>query len=144
MNNNVVSTLSEILADTYALYLKTQNYHWNVTGPTFKMLHSLFEGQYEELADAVDTIAERIRSLGQKAPASFSAYQRLTRIKEGHADTKAHDMLLELANDHRVLVEELKKARAIADEVSDIGTIVMLEDRIRDHEKTLWMLNASV
>lgn len=144
MNNAVVTALSEILADAYAITLKTQNYHWNVTGPMFYMLHKMFEEQYDALADEVDTIAERIRALGHKAPASFSAFQRLTNVKEGHADAKPHDMLLDLGNDHRAFVEKLKKARAIADNESDIGSIVMLEDLIRDHEKTLWMLTASV
>jgi starvation-inducible DNA-binding protein len=144
MNNHVVSALSEILADTYALYLKTQNYHWNVTGPTFTMLHALFETQYNELALAVDVIAERIRALGHKAPASFSAFQRLTHIKDGHAEAKAHDMLQDLLTDHQTVMENLRKARIIADEVSDVGTVSLLEDRLGEHEKTAWMLNASM
>lgn len=139
----IIQVLSEVLADTYALYLKTQNFHWNVTGPDFKSLHLFFEGQYEELADAVDTVAERIRSLNQKAPASFSAFQKMTSIKEGDINTKATDMLHELAADHQYLSEKLKKAHTIADTHNDIGTASLFEDRIRAHEKMHWMLSAS-
>lgn len=144
MSNNTITTLSEILADTYALSLKTQNFHWNVTSPCFKMLHSLFEEQYDELADAVDTIAERIRALGHKAPASFSAFQKLTQIKEGDVDAKAADMVRLLAEDHQYLAEKLKTAHAATDAAGDIGTASLLEDRIRSHEKTHWMLKASL
>lgn len=139
----VVHALSETLADTYALYLKTQNFHWNVTGPNFRMLHAMFEEQYQELAEAVDTIAERIRALDHKTPASFSAFQRLTNIKEAHVELKANDMLQELVADHQYVIEKLKKTHAIADEINDIGSVSVLEDRIVEHEKTLWMLKAS-
>lgn len=143
-NHPSANALCEILADTYALYLKTQNFHWNVEGPHFRELHKLFEGQYEELAEAIDSIAERIRALGHKAPASFSAYQKISHIQEGDAHAKSDEMLRALANDHQHLSEHLKKARAIADEVSDVGTISLLEDRVLEHDKAAWMLNASL
>ncbi len=143
-NNQCVSSLNEILANTYAIYLKTQNFHWNIEGPHFYALHKLFEEQYEELAEAVDTIAERIRSLGHKAPASFNAYQQLSNIQEGNIHAKTQEMLQTLANDHLSLCEQLKKAHALADEVSDIGTASLIEDRIRAHDKAHWMLISSL
>lgn len=144
MNNTLILALSEILADTYALSLKTQNFHWNVTSPCFKMLHSLFEEQYDELAEAVDILAERIRALGHKSPASFSAFQKLTQIKEGDVDAKAAEMIKALAEDHQYLAEKIKTVHGLADTHGDIGTASLLEDRIRSHEKTVWMLKASV
>lgn len=143
-NHQTAALLIEVLADTYALYLKTQNFHWNVEGQNFYALHKLFEKQYEELEDAVDTIAERIRALGEKAPASFSAFQKITNIQEGNIHAKSEEMLQALANDHQYLSEKLKKVLAIADEIGDIGTATILEDRIEDHEKAHWMLKASL
>jgi starvation-inducible DNA-binding protein len=143
-NHHVATALCEFLADTYALYLKTQNFHWNVEGPNFPALHKLFEAQYEELADAVDSIAERIRAIGEKAPAAFSIYQKTTHIKEGNVNASAEEMIQALAHDHTHLSEQAKKVRSIAEEVSDIGTVSFTEDRIRAHEKTAWMLNASL
>lgn len=140
----VIHALSETLADTYALYLKTQNFHWNVTGPNFRMLHEMFKEQYGELAEAVDVIAERIRALDHKTPASFSAFQRLTTIKDAHVELPSHEMLQVLVADHQYVIEKLKKTHAIADEINDIGTVSVLEDRIVEHGKTLWMLKASL
>lgn len=141
--SKIITLLNEILADTYALYVKTQNFHWNVTGENFSALHLFFEGQYEELAEAVDVIAERIRALDHKVPAGFNAFQKITNIKEGNPDTKASAMLQELAEDHQYLCKKLKKAHEVADETSDIGTVALIEDRIREHEKAHWMLQAS-
>lgn len=140
--SSMITGLSEVLADTYALYLKTQNFHWNVTGPTFRMLHLLFDEQYDELADAVDTIAERIRALGAKAPASFSAYQKTTKIKEGNINATASEMLHELVTDNHYLVEKLKQVHHIAEETSDVATASLLEDRMLKHDKAHWMLLA--
>lgn len=143
MSNNTVTQLSEILADTYALYLKTQNFHWNVIDPDFKTLHLLFEEQYIALAEAVDAIAERIRALGHKSPGSFSAFQQLTKIKEGDVNTKTADMIRILAEDHQYLADKMRKTHTEIDS-SDFGTLNLLEDRILEHEKVHWMLKASV
>lgn len=142
--SNIIQKLSEILADTYALYLKTQNYHWNVTGPTFKMHHELFEEQYEQLAEAVDVIAERIRALGHKAPGTFSEFQKLTCIEEGRKEIEAPEMVRELADDHHTISEKFKKIHELAEKESDLGTAALIEDRVREHDKTHWMLIASL
>ena len=139
-----VDILKQALADTYALYLKTQNYHWNITGPNFKPLHLMLEEQYTELADAVDTIAERIRALGEKAPASFSKYAALTKIKEGNENASAEEMLADLLESHEQVVKVLKQVDVAADKHTDAGTTSMIDARIEAHQKTMWMLRASL
>lgn len=141
--SDITKTLSIILADTYALYLKTQNYHWHVKGPQFRGLHKLFESQYKELAEAVDTIAERILILGHKAPATFKEYESLKRIKDGNSSLKANAMVTELAADHSILVKDINKALELAQEIKDEGTVTILGERIAEHEKARWMLTAS-
>lgn len=141
--NDVINKLSIILADTYALYLKTQNYHWHIMGPQFKPLHELFETQYRELAEAVDQVAERIRILGYNAPASFKAFDGLKRIKDGDSSLSANEMVIELANDHDTLVKDLNHAMKFAQENNDEGTSNLLSNRIEAHEKARWMLKAS-
>jgi starvation-inducible DNA-binding protein len=140
----VVETLKVALADTYALYLKTQNYHWNVTGPNFKPLHLLFEEQYNDLALAVDTIAERIRALGEKAPGTWKAYETLSTIKDGDENADAVTMVKEIAGDQDVLVSTLKQALEAAQTVGDEVTIGLVVDRMGVHEKAAWMLRSSV
>jgi starvation-inducible DNA-binding protein len=141
--NTVLNTLSIILADTYALYLKTQNYHWHVKGPQFKGLHELFESQYLELAQAVDDVAERILITGNKAPATFGEFEKLKRIKDGNSSLDANQMVTELAEDHNTLVADLNQSLKLAQENNDEGTATLLGDRIAAHEKARWMLNAS-
>lgn len=141
--SEVVNKLSVILADTYALYLKTQNYHWHVKGPHFKILHVLFEEQYRELAEAVDGIAERLLILGHKAPASFKEYDRLKTLKDGDSNASAEQMLSELANDHGTLLRDIQQSMALAQKMNDEGTVDLLTSRISAHEKTRWMLRAS-
>lgn len=141
--SDVANQLSVILADTYALYLKTQNYHWHVMGPHFKSLHELFEMQYQDLAEAVDEIAERIRIRGHKAPATFTEYNTLKRIKDGDSSIDANEMVVELAQDHGTLVKDINAAMKIAQEKGDEGTVNLLANRIEFHEKARWMLNAS-
>ena len=121
-NHKVVEHLGKFLADTYTLYLKTQNYHWNVTGPHFSELHLLFEGQYTDLAGAVDEVAERVRHLGEKTPASFTAFAKLATIKEenGNPDYKA--MIKNLAQDNQTAVETAEALIKAAQEVGDEGT----------------------
>lgn len=141
--SEVFKKLSIILADTYALYLKTQNYHWHVKGAQFKGFHELFEQQYRELAEAIDSIAERILIMGHKAPATFHEFEQLKRIKDGHSGISANQMVIELAKDHETLVSDLKQSLQLAQESHDEGTINLLSERIAAHEKSRWMLNAS-
>ncbi|MCC5015510.1 MULTISPECIES: Dps family protein [unclassified Legionella] len=141
--SDVVKKLSIIMADTYALYLKTQNYHWHVTGPQFKALHELFEMQYLQLAEAADQVAERIRIIGHKAPATFKEFEQLKKIKDGDSSLDANQMVTELANDHDTLVKDLNQAMTLAQENNDEGTANLLSNRIEEHEKSRWMLNAS-
>ena len=140
----IIKRLEVTLADTYALYLKTQNYHWHVRGPQFKSLHELFEMQYKELAEAVDQIAERILMLGHKAPATFKEFIELKTGKDGNSSISANQMVTELAEDHSILVRDLNQAIKIAQENNDEGTITLLSDRIAAHEKSHWMLSASI
>ena len=140
----MIKKLEVVLADTYALYLKTQNYHWHVKGAQFKSLHELFEMQYKALAEAIDEIAERILILGHKAPATFTALNQLKTIKDGDSNVDANHMVSELAQDHGSLVKDLNAAVKLAQEHDDEGTIALLSERIGAHEKARWMLNASV
>ncbi|MBD3222590.1 DNA starvation/stationary phase protection protein, partial [bacterium] len=131
---------AKLLADSYALYLKTHNFHWNVTGPMFNTLHNLFEEQYTELAGAVDEIAERIRTLGAYAPGSFSEYAELTDIAEARRGTGATEMIEELAADQLKVAEA---AAAMASVASDAGDDVSEDlgiQRQQVHEKNAWML----
>jgi starvation-inducible DNA-binding protein len=141
--SEVVDKLSVLLADTYALYLKTQNYHWHVRGPQFKSLHELFEVHYRELAEAVDEIAERLLILGHSAPATFKEYERLKTIKDGNSKAMADQMVTELADDHGTLVADLNRSMVLAQKSNDEGTVNLLANRISAHEKSRWMLGAS-
>ncbi|RUR08618.1 Dps family protein [Legionella sp. km772] len=141
--NAIIKRLEVTLADTYALYLKTQNYHWHVRGPQFKSLHELFEMQYKELAEAVDQVAERLLMMGHKAPATFSELNQLKTIKDGDSSNSANQMLSELAEDHSVLVRDLNQAIKMAQDNNDEGTINLLSERIAAHQKAHWMLAAS-
>ena len=141
--SDVANKLSVILADTYALYLKTQNYHWHVKGSQFKSLHELFEMQYKELADAIDLLAERLIILGHKAPATFKAFEQLKTIKDGDSSLTAKQMVIELAGDHTRLILDLNNAMQIVQKNNDEGTVAILADRIGSHEKSRWMLSSS-
>lgn len=139
---SVVETLSVLLADSYGLYLKTQNYHWNVTGPMFQSLHVLFQQQYEELALIVDEIAERIRALGAKAPGSYSAFAKLSTITEETGNPSAKEMIENLANDQNKIVESAKRLLDAASAVDDEASTDIAVGRISLHEKNRWMLLA--
>ena len=141
--SDLMTKLSIILADTYTLYLKTQNYHWHVKGPQFKSMHDLFEMQYRELAEAVDAIAERMLMLGHKAPATFKEFEQLKTIKEGNSDLNANQMVNELSQDHVSLVKDLNQAMVLAQKNNDEGSVSLLSERIAAHEKVHWMLKAS-
>lgn len=136
--------LSVVLANTYALYLKTQNYHWHVQGPNFKSLHELFEEQYTDLAIAIDNIAERVVILGSKAPATFSQFNELKTISDGNPDAPADQMLQELTADQDAVIESLQAALATAQECGDEGSVALIGERIAQHEKNRWMLDTSI
>ena len=142
--SHLIKKLEVSLADTYALYLKTQNYHWHVKGPQFKSLHELFEMQYKELAEAVDLVAERLLIMGHNAPATFSELNQLKTIKDGNSSLSANQMVTELAADNKSLVNDLNQAIKIAQDNNDEGTVAMLSERIAAHEKAHWMLAASM
>ena len=143
-NKNTIDSLKIVLSDSYVLYLKTQNYHWNVTGPYFKSLHLMFEEQYNDLFTAVDLIAERIRALGEKAPGSFAIYSKLTNIEEGNENTDSDYMVKDLANDQDIIVKTLTNALKEAQAVTDEVTVGILTDRIEIHQKNSWMLKSSL
>jgi starvation-inducible DNA-binding protein len=140
----IVAGLSVLLADTYTLYLKTHNYHWNVTGPMFQTLHTLFETQYTELAVAVDDIAERIRALGEFAPGSYKDYAKLTSIKEADGVPAAEEMIKDLVKGHEAIAKTARSIVEIADSAADEVTLDILTQRMTVHEKTAWMLRSLV
>lgn len=143
-NKPVAQALKAVLADSYTLYLKTQNFHWNVTGPNFRGLHLLFEEQYTDLQAAVDEIAERIRALGDAAPGSFKAFAKIATIKEAGEETPESGAILkELAKDQETIVSTLKKALQVAEKAGDESTADLLIGRITQHEKNHWMLRSS-
>ncbi len=140
----IADGLSRLLADTYTLYLKTHNFHWNVTGPQFNSLHLMFEGQYTELALAVDLIAERIRALGEPAPGSYSVFAKLSTIKEADGVPAAADMVRILAEDQLAVVRTARNVFPFADAAHDEPTADLLTQRMQVHEKTAWMLRANL
>jgi starvation-inducible DNA-binding protein len=138
----IADRLSALLADSYSLYLKTHNYHWNVTGPLFNTLHTMFEEQYTELAAAVDEIAERIRALGIKAPGSYSAFSSLTSIDEASGDENAEDMIRALVDGQETVARTARDAFPAADSANDEPTADLLTQRMQIHEKNAWMLRS--
>ncbi len=139
---NIADGLAHLLADSYTLYLKTHNYHWNVTGPMFQTLHLMFETQYTELALAVDLIAERIRSLGEKAPGSYTEFSKLSSIKEAVGAVSAQDMIKDLVKAQESVIKTARSIFPVADEAHDEATADLLTQRIQLHEKTAWMLRS--
>ncbi len=138
----IAEGLSRMLADTYTLYLKTHNFHWNVTGPMFQTLHLMFETQYTELALAVDLIAERIRSLGYPAPGTYSEYAKLSSIAETPGVPKAKEMIRLLVEGQEAVVRTARSIFPILEEVNDEPTADLLTQRMQVHEKTAWMLRS--
>ncbi|MFO7548894.1 MAG: Dps family protein [Acidimicrobiia bacterium] len=139
----IADGLSRMLADTYTLYLKSHGYHWNVTGPMFRSLHLMFEEEYIDLRDAVDQIAERIRSLGHPAPASYAEYGRLASITDEEGAPDAMEMVRRLARDHETVVRTAREVVKIAEEAGDVATADLATTRIDIHEKTAWMLRST-
>jgi starvation-inducible DNA-binding protein len=139
---DIAEGLSRVLADTYTLYLKTHNFHWNVTGPMFGSLHLMFETQYTELALAVDEIAERIRALGFPAPGSYAAYAKLTAIPEEEGVPTAQEMLEQLVAGHEAVARAARAVFATAEDAGDQPTADLVTQRLQVHEKTAWMLRS--
>ena len=138
----IAEGVSRLLADTYSLYLKTHYFHWNVTGPMFNTLHLMFEGQYNELALAVDLIAERIRSLDVYAPGTYSQFAKLSSIKEANGVPKANDMIKELVAGHEAVCRTARSVFPSAEAAADEATKDLLTQRLQLHEKTGWMLRS--
>jgi starvation-inducible DNA-binding protein len=134
--------LSRLLADTYTLYLKTHNFHWNVTGPHFNSLHQMFMGQYTEIWNAIDIIAERIRSLGFFAPGSYSTFAKLTSVKESDGVPSAEEMVKQLVEGHETVARTAREIFPMAEKANDEATCDLLTQRIQIHEKTAWMLRS--
>ena len=134
--------LARLLADTYTLYLKTHNFHWNVTGPMFQTLHLMFETHYNELALAVDLIAERIRTLGHVAPGSYKAYAKLSTIREEEGVPAATEMIRSLMKGHEAVAKTARSVFQVADAASDQPTADLSTQRVQIHEKTAWMLRS--
>jgi starvation-inducible DNA-binding protein len=138
----IAEGLSRLLADTYSLYLKTHNFHWNVTGPMFQTLHAMFETQYDELAIAVDLIAERIRALDFPAPGSYRDFQQLSAIPEPVGVPRAEEMIRELVQGQETVVRTARSLFPAVEAAHDEATADLLTQRIQLHEKTAWMLRS--
>ncbi|MBI3307317.1 MAG: DNA starvation/stationary phase protection protein [Candidatus Omnitrophica bacterium] len=138
----IAQGLCKFLADTYTLYLKTHNFHWNVTGPMFQTLHLMFEQQYNELWTAVDLIAERIRSLGTFAPATYGEFSSLSSIRESKGPVKDTDMIRSLVEGHEAVIRTARSIFPGAENAKDQVTMDLLTQRMQIHEKTAWMLRS--
>jgi starvation-inducible DNA-binding protein len=138
----IASGLAKLLADTYTLYLQTHNFHWNVTGPMFQTLHLMFETQYNELALAVDEIAERIRALGYRAPGTYGEFSKLSSIKEVDGVPKAEEMISILVDGQEAVVRTARSVFPVVDEAHDEPSADLLTQRMQVHEKTAWMLRS--
>lgn len=140
---HIADGLSRVLADEYTLYLKTHNYHWNVTGPHFTTLHALFEDHYQDMWAAVDEIAERIRTLGSPAPGTYKQFAQLTTIPEDDGNVPDwQTMVRNLVTGHEAVVKTIREVFDQADEAGDEGTVDVYVDRIRFHEQAAWMLRS--
>ena len=140
----VAEQLSKLLADTYALYLKTHGYHWNVSGPNFSQLHALFMTQYTEMWTAIDEVAERIRALGELAPQGYGAFGNLSSIKDGDPSKNAEGMLKDLIAGQEAVIATLYAALPVAQEAGDEVSASLISDRLTAHEKHAWMLRSSL
>ena len=140
----VAEGLAKLLADSYAVYLKTHGYHWNVRGPNFSQLHTLFMAQYTEMWTAIDEVAERIRALGELAPQGYGAFGDLSAIKDGDPTKNAEAMLKDLIESHETLIATLYAALPSAQEAGDEVSASLISDRLTAHEKHVWMLRSSL
>lgn len=140
--DRIIEMLSKVLSNSYLLKVKAQNFHWNVVDPRFSQLHLFFEGQYDALEEAIDTLAEQIRTLGAKAPGSMREFLDLGSIDESTALLTADEMLTELLIDHEAMVGELREFIKLTQELGDEGTADIFIERLRFHEKSLWMVRS--
>ena len=140
----ISDALAQLLADSYAVYLKTQNFHWNLTGAEFYSLHLLFEKQYEELADALDEIAERIRALGFYVEASFAAFKQQTAIADEGRVLATREMIQHLIQGHEVVIRQARTLARSAEKENDQATIDLMGRRLNVHEKFAWMLRSQL
>lgn len=138
----IAEGLAHLLADTYTLYLKSHGYHWNVTGPMFRTLHLMFEEHYLELRDAADVVAERIRSLGVPAPATYREFTKLSVISDDQDTPDAMEMVRRLTEGHEAVVRTARALVKTAEEAGDVATADLATQRIEVHEKTAWMLRS--
>ena len=141
---DVVGQLTKVLADSYALYLKTHGYHWNVRGPEFFSYHNLLEQQYREIWAALDEIAERIRALGEFAPQAHSAFANLTSIGDGDPEKDSNAMLAELIKDHGTVIATMRAALKVSEEEGDDVSVDLMTQRLAAHEKSAWMLRSTL
>lgn len=142
---NLAVGLSALVADTYMLLVKTHGFHWNVVGPLFRSLHKMTEDQYNDLFESADDLAERIRMLGYPAPGSFAEMSSMTAIKERTDNTpSAETIVAELIEDHETIVRRMREVAVAADELSDTVTNDLLTEKMGNHEKTIWMMKATI
>jgi len=141
-STQLIDGLAHLLADTYMIYLKTQNFHWNVEGPNFHSYHKMFEEQYQQLAEATDVLAERMRALKVPAPASFSKFLQLTSLEEAGQHLSAQEMVRTLLHDHEIIAKEINGLFAVAEECGDEVTMDLFIQRKTEHDKTAWMLRS--
>lgn len=142
--NTATQALSNVLSETYAIYLKTHNYHWNVEGIQFQQLHTMFEVQYREMQEATDELAERIRALGAYAPNGYTALFKDVKVGEARDGLSATEMLTDLKKSHEILINTLKEALIVIRTADDDVSEGMILDRMNIHEKTLWMIRSSL
>jgi starvation-inducible DNA-binding protein len=140
---DIAGELSKLLADTYTLYVTTQGYHWNVTGPMFRSLHLMFEEEYLELRDAVDVVAERIRALGHPAPGSFAQFRALSSVSGDETVPEAIEMVRRLAKGNEATARTARRVVETAEKGGDVATADLATARIELHEKTAWMLRST-
>jgi starvation-inducible DNA-binding protein len=138
----IADGVSKVLADTYVLYLKTQNFHWNVTGSNFQLFHGLFESQYREMSEAVDSLAEHIRYLGFQAPGAFHEFLKLSSIREAVGVVPAREMIRQLLLGHESIVKNARNGATLADASQDQATASLLVSRVQAHEKAAWILRS--
>ncbi len=140
--SHVASGLKKLLANSYFLYLKTQNFHWNIQGEDFFEFHELFESHYNELAGAIDTIAEAIRVLQERAPGSFHEFSDLADLEEVPHDLTSHDMMAMLLHDHQIMVDCCTEVAKQCHAADDFGSLLIVSERLKSHQKILWMLQS--
>ncbi len=140
--NQIAFKLGDFLADTFVLYVKTLNYHWNMTAANFYMYHKLLETQYQDLSEAADEIAERIRMLGRQAPATLASFLKLASLKEGASGVSQEKMIMDLAESHESMIEQSNMLIHFTTEAEDQGTADLIIKQIRFHEKQAWLLKS--